>query len=88
MEYIAKTNPTLRMKLSHIFRTSENIDPQKNPNDNSNQCWASQSYIFCVPPLPYSAAICLGAGGGLARSAESCSWRVFASFTAFSFTGP
>jgi hypothetical protein len=37
---------------------------------------------------PYSAAICRGAGGGLARSATSCAWRALASPAAFSFTGP
>ena len=36
----------------------------------------------------YSAASCRGAGGGLTRSAASSAWRVLASFTAFSFTGP
>src|SRR6266404_1827630 len=36
----------------------------------------------------YSAAICLGAGGGLARSAANCAYLAFASRTDFSFTGP
>ena len=38
--------------------------------------------------VPYSAAICLGAGGGLTSSAASCAYRALASCTAFSFTGP
>src|ERR1700676_4023527 len=36
----------------------------------------------------HSAAICRGAGGGLARSAASCAYRALASLTDFSFTGP
>jgi len=40
-----------------------------------------------TPPI-YSAAIWRGAGGGLARSAVNCVWRVLASCAAFSFTGP
>jgi hypothetical protein len=37
---------------------------------------------------PYSAAICLGAGGGFATSATSWARRVSASLTDFSLTGP
>jgi hypothetical protein len=37
IKYDVRTNPALSGKLSQIFRTSENIDPQKNPNDNTSQ---------------------------------------------------
>src|SRR6202011_6412048 len=80
--------PGAVQRVTLLRRTGTHANEDVDPGSAHHAARAARCPASGERQRNHSAAICRGAGGGLARSAASCAYRALASLTDFSFTGP